>query len=45
MHRITRYGKKLEGAIIEEARKNDKTSSDEEQNGLENVDSAKENNY
>ena len=33
MHGITRYGKKLEEAIIEEARKNDKTSSDEEQNG------------
>ena len=33
MHGITRYGKKLEEAIIEEASKNDKTSSDEEQNG------------
>ena len=33
MHGITRYGKKLEEAIIEEARKNDNTSSDKEQNG------------
>ena len=33
MQGITRYEKKLEEAIIEEANKNDKTSSNEEQNG------------
>ena len=38
-HRITRYGKKLEEAIIEEANKKGNTTSDEEQNGEKNGDS------
>ena len=43
-HGITRYGKKLEEAIIEEANKQANTSSEEDQNGEENGDSPKETN-
>ena len=41
-HGITRYGKKLEEAIIEEANKNGDNTSEEEPNGNKDDDSDKE---